>query len=179
MPQAGGPFTVGVGGAPPRPRLKRATEALRSGRPTGRFSPSRKVKRRRLGPQVRLPPLFTITGKTVGSAGAIVQPSRSAGGAGAATQAAGSGVPVGPGDGVGDAAPPQLPTASAAPRRRVAALALARRRGDPASIDGEGSRGPGSALPGHGPEPGWPTGRMGAAVPTGPIPDAPGLQELP
>src|SRR3990172_5556916 len=98
MPQANVPFTVWVGVAPSRPRLKRATEALRSGRPTGRFSPSRKGKRGR--------------------------------------------------------------------------------RGDPASIDGGGSRGPGSALPGHGPEPGWPTGRMGAAVPTGPIPDTPGLQEL-
>src|SRR3970282_2642555 len=93
MPQANVPFTVWVGVAPSRPRLKRAPEALRSGRPTGIFSPSRKVKRRRLGPQVRLPPLFTITGKTVGSAGAIVQPSRAAGGAGAGTPAARSGGP--------------------------------------------------------------------------------------
>jgi hypothetical protein len=131
--------------------LYRATEALRSGLPTVRFSPSRKVNRRRLGPQVRLPPLFTMTGKTVGSVGAVVQPSWFSGGAGAGTQSPGAGDPPDgtPGDAVGGApaVPAHAATARAAVRRLAAQRAVAGSRGSFVGIAGERSRGAASAPP--------------------------------
>jgi hypothetical protein len=107
----------------------------RSGLATVRLASSRNVNRSRFSPQVRLPPLLTMAGKTVGSVAAVVQPSGFAGGAGAAAQAVGSTLPEGVADGVADAPPPQPVTTSAAARKRAACLAIARRRGTSVDID--------------------------------------------
>jgi len=98
---------------------------VRSGFAIGRFWWSRKVNRSRFAPQVRLPLLFTSTGKTVGAVDAVFQPAWSAGGAGAATQAVPPD-PVGASDDTDVAAGPPYVWLEVAPPQAATSAATAR-----------------------------------------------------
>src|SRR5438552_9196921 len=78
-------FAIGVDGS--RPRLKNATEAVRSGAAIGVPERSRIVNRIRLGPHTTSPALLISNGTTVGACAGAPQPGTSSGTVGAVSQA--------------------------------------------------------------------------------------------